>query len=209
MPRMSVSIDGAVINEFKLTSGRTTIGRRPYNDIVIENLAVSGEHAVLTLNGRDMTIEDLNSTNGTYVNGKAIKIQKLQHNDCVEIGRYKLQVIVEEGAAQAETAPPAAAGGNAQSSTPGLTLPAPARIQVIRGSAAGREVPLVKAVTTLGKPGVVVAAITQHSSGYTIALVDGPTPPTVNGQAVGRTPVQLHHNDQIDLAGTHMRFIQT
>ena len=97
MPKMIVSIDGVVIKEVQLTKDRTTLGRRPYNDIVIDNLAVSGEHAVMQMSGNDVTLEDLNSTNGTYVNGKAIKKQALQNGDTVEIGKYKIK-FVHEGA---------------------------------------------------------------------------------------------------------------
>jgi pSer/pThr/pTyr-binding forkhead associated (FHA) protein len=78
MPKMIVSIDGVVIKEVQLTKDRTTLGRRPYNDIVIDNLAISGEHAVFQMTGNEVFIEDLNSTNGTYVNGKAAKKQLLQ-----------------------------------------------------------------------------------------------------------------------------------
>ncbi len=87
MPKMIVSIDGVVIKEVQLTKDRTTLGRRPYNDIVIDNLAVSGEHAVMQMSGTDVFLEDLNSTNGTYVNGKAIKKQQLQNADTIEIGK--------------------------------------------------------------------------------------------------------------------------
>src|SRR4051794_39446219 len=95
MPKMIVSIDGVVIKEVQLTKDRTTLGRRPYNDIVIDNLAVSGEHAVLQLMGSEVYLEDLNSTNGTYVNGKAVKKQLLQNNDTVEIGKYKIKFVNE------------------------------------------------------------------------------------------------------------------
>src|SRR6188768_4502464 len=95
MPKMIVSIDGVVIKEVQLTKDRTTLGRRPYNDIVIDNLAVSGEHAVLQMMANDVYLEDLNSTNGTYVNGKAVKKQLLQNNDTVEIGKYKIKYINE------------------------------------------------------------------------------------------------------------------
>ena len=97
MPKMIVSIDGVVIKEVQLTKDRTTLGRRPYNDIVIDNLAVSGEHAVMQMSGTDVFLEDLNSTNGTYVNGKAIKKQQLQNGDTVEIGKYKIK-FVHDGA---------------------------------------------------------------------------------------------------------------
>jgi hypothetical protein len=96
MGKLVVSLDGVVIKEVQITKEKTSLGRRPYNDIVIDNLAVSGEHAHLQLVGNDVFIEDLNSTNGTYINGKAVKKQLLQHNDTVEIGKYKIKYIGEE-----------------------------------------------------------------------------------------------------------------
>ena len=97
MGKLVVSLDGVVIKEVQITKDKTSLGRRPYNDIVIDNLAVSGEHAVMQLVGTDVFIEDLNSTNGTYINGKAVKKQLLQHNDTVEIGKYKIKFLAEEG----------------------------------------------------------------------------------------------------------------
>ncbi|RZI81521.1 MAG: FHA domain-containing protein [Rubrivivax sp.] len=97
MGKLVVSLDGVVIKEVQITKDKTSLGRRPYNDIVIDNLAVSGEHAVMQLVGSDVFIEDLNSTNGTYINGKAVKKQLLQHNDTVEIGKYKIKFLAEEG----------------------------------------------------------------------------------------------------------------
>jgi len=96
MGKLVVSLDGVVIKEVQITKEKTSLGRRPYNDIVIDNLAVSGEHAQMQLVGSDVFIEDLNSTNGTYINGKAVKKQLLQHNDTVEIGKYKIKYIGEE-----------------------------------------------------------------------------------------------------------------
>src|SRR5580765_7671137 len=97
MGKLVVSLDGVVIKEVQITKDKTTLGRRPYNDIVIDNLAVSGEHAVLQMVGTDVFIEDLNSTNGTYINGKAVKKQLLAHNDTVEVGKYKIKFMVEDG----------------------------------------------------------------------------------------------------------------
>ena len=96
MGKLVVSLDGVVIKEVQITKDKTTLGRRPYNDIVIDNLAVSGEHAVLQMVGQDVFIEDLNSTNGTYINGKAVKKQLLAHNDAVEIGKYKIKYLVDD-----------------------------------------------------------------------------------------------------------------
>ena len=208
MPKMVVSIDGVVIKEVQLTKERTTLGRRPYNDLVIDNLAVSGEHAAFVLQGDTTLVEDLNSTNGTYLNGKAVRRQALAHGDTVEIGKYKIRFVAEgqdlanaaPGASQA--AIPAAAAHAAQSDEP------TASIEVLSGPAVGRMVPVVKVVTTLGKPGVAVASITRRNHGHALALVDGQAAPSLNGQPVGLEPVMLKDGDVIELAGTRMRFHQ-
>lgn len=218
MPKMIVSIDGVVIKEVQLTKDRTTLGRRPYNDIVIDNLAVSGEHAVLQMMANEVYLEDLNSTNGTYVNGKAVKKQLLQNNDTVEIGKYKIKYINEAATPgyektmiiKAGSIPPAAAPARAEGGTvasPELASLA-AAIKVLSGAAAGREVPLVKVVTTIGKPGVAVAAITKRPHGFVVAHVEGANKPTLNGAAIGAEPVTLKNGDLLELAGTQMQFVQ-
>jgi pSer/pThr/pTyr-binding forkhead associated (FHA) protein len=218
MPKMIVSIDGVVIKEVQLTKDRTTLGRRPYNDIVIDNLAVSGEHAVMQMSGTEVALEDLNSTNGTYVNGKAIKKQALQNGDTVEIGKYKIK-FVHDGVPEKQEKPMhvntgAAAQVSASApSAPAFAAPvtatgsAGALIRVVSGAAAGREVQLVKVVTTIGKPGVTVAAITRRPQGYMVALVEGAIKPTVNDVPLGTNAVELHHGDFIELAGTRMQFL--
>jgi pSer/pThr/pTyr-binding forkhead associated (FHA) protein len=226
MPKMIVSIDGVVIKEVQLTKDRTTLGRRPYNDIVIDNLAVSGEHAVLQMTGNEVYLEDLNSTNGTYVNGKAVKKQLLQNNDTVEIGKYKIKYINEAAGPAFEKTmilkagavppmPQAPAPAHAGAATTSLAHAQAAdlgqlnaAIKVLSGAAAGREVPLVKVVTTIGKPGVAVAAITKRPHGFVVAHVDGVNKPTLNGAAVGADPVTLKHGDLLELAGTQMQFVQ-
>jgi pSer/pThr/pTyr-binding forkhead associated (FHA) protein len=220
-----VSLDGVVIKEVQLTKDKTTLGRRPYNDIVIDNLAVSGEHAVLQMVGQDVYIEDQNSTNGTYINGRAVKKQLLQHNDTVEIGKYKIKYLVEDSADYEKTMVlkpgqvPAASGVRAMSTQPagmpqsnfgglGSGNVPQASIKVLSGAAAGREVALTKVVTTVGKPGVQVASITKRPGGYVFAHVEGSSRPTVNGSAVQSDPVHLKDGDVIELAGTQMQFMQ-
>jgi hypothetical protein len=227
MGKLVVSLDGVVIKEVQITKDKTTLGRRPYNDIVIDNLAVSGEHAVLQMVGSDVFIEDLNSTNGTYINGKAIKKQLLTHNDTVEIGKYKIKYLVDEGgdyektmimrpgaaAPYGQPAPHHAAGsGHAGLGAPFSAAPAPvplqaALIKVLNGAAAGREVTLTKVVTTVGKPGVQVASITKRPNGYAFAHVEGATKPSVNGMPLVGDSVPLRNGDVIELAGTQMQFI--
>ena len=221
MPKMIVSIDGVVIKEVQLTKDRTTLGRRPYNDIVIDNLAVSGEHGVLQMVGAEVYIEDLNSTNGTYINGKAVKKQQLAHNDTVEIGKYKIKYLVDDGTDYEKTmimrpgmlpplSPPARPGsaGAAVSSFGGLDAPRTASIKVLNGAAAGREVALTKVVTTVGKPGVQVASITRRPTGYNLAHVEGAVRPHINGVALVGDSVPLRNGDVIELAGTQMQFVQ-
>jgi FHA domain len=228
MGKLVVSLDGVVIKEVQIIKDKTTLGRRPYNDIVIDNLAVSGEHAVLQMVGQDVFIEDLNSTNGTYINGKAVKKQLLAHNDTVEIGKYKIKYLVEEGsdyektmimrqgAAGAPGGAPAAPSGFSQTSGLGAnsgfgSLGAnsnPAAIKVLNGAAAGREVALTKVVTTVGKPGVQVASITKRPGGYVIAHVEGSHRPAINGTPLTGDSVHLKNGDVIELAGTQMQFIQ-
>ena len=196
MPKLIVSIDGVVIKEVQLTKDRTTLGRRPYNDVVIDNLAVSGEHAVLQMSGNEIYLEDLNSTNGTYVNGKAVRKQLLQSGDFVEIGRYNIKYVSEADAAG--PVPPVADAGTGSS----------AAIKVMSGAAAGREVNLVKVVTTIGKPGVAVAAITKSHQGFVVSHVEGLDRPTLNGALIGTEPARLKNGDLLELAGTQMQFVQ-
>ena len=226
MGKLVVSLDGVVIKEVQITKDKTTLGRRPYNDIVIDNLAVSGEHAVLQMVGSDVFIEDLNSTNGTYINGKAVKKQLLAHNDTVEVGKYKIKFMVEDGTDYEKTmimkpgqmSPGAPAAAYAASGRPSGfgSMPAtsgggsigPATIRVMNGAAAGREVVLTKVVTTVGKPGVQVASITKRPTGYVLAHVEGSARPTVNSTPLAGETVSLKNGDVIELAGTQMQFVQ-
>ena len=228
MAKLVLSLDGVVIKEVQLTKDKTTLGRRPYNDIVIDNLAVSGEHAVLQMIGAEVFIEDLNSTNGTYINGKAVKKQQLRANDVIEVGKYKIKFLADEHQDYEKTMifkPGQALPGMGGAPAPALQSPSnfgsfppsgfpaqapvgPASIRVMSGAAAGREVPLTKVVTTVGKPGVQVASITKRPTGYVFAHVEGPQRPTVNGAPLGAEAVPLKHGDVIELAGTQMQFVQ-
>ena len=190
MPKVIVSMDDVVIKEVQLTKDRTALGRRPYNDIVLDNLAVSGEHAVFQMSGNDVLLEDLSSTNGTYVNGTTVKKRLLLNDDTIDIGRYKIKYTNE-----AADDPSAMAQVNAV-------------IKLLSGAGAGRQVPLVKVVTTIGKPGVAVAAITKRSLGFVVTHAEGTQPLSLNGAAIGAEPVTLKDGDLLELAGTQMQFVQ-
>lgn len=236
MPTLVISIDGAVIKEVQLTKERTTLGRRPYNDIVIENLAVSGEHAVLTITDGKVSIEDLRSTNGTYVNGRAVQKQDLLNGDLLDIGRYKIRFLdtvatdaqtpvnqdvkkslahisEEADSDYAKLSSPSGFGeiSSFASTIQGALSALPERHAVIRmltGSLAGKEVPLFKVVTTLGKPGVAIASITQKPHGFVLTQLEGKSEDLkLNGQVVGPLSVPLLNGDTVELAGSSMRFV--
>lgn len=276
MAKLILSLDGQLIKEFTLSKERTTIGRKPHNDIQIDNLAVSGEHAIIMTILNDSFLEDLGSTNGTLVNGQPVKKHFLQSSDTVEIGKYKLKYMNEAPASlsQAEfektmvlRAPAAAApkqevrnltdtqtnlqatpnlsdavanaqpaaGAAAASAAPTASAPsskpavspaaspqpgqpaAPAAaatttvqgigtIQILSGPNAGKELPLSKPLTTLGKPGVQVAVIAKRPQGYFITHVEGANFPVVNGKTLDAQAHQLGDHDIIELAGVKMEF---
>lgn len=217
MSKLVISLDGAVVREAAISKEKTTLGRRPYNDIVIDNLAVSGEHAMFHLLGSEVYIEDLKSTNGTYVNGAAVKRQRLVHEDVIEVGKYKVKFLAE-----GQTSPPQEEGEEKDwrgfVTVPGSDLglcsaPTPlqtqASIRVLNGAAAGREVELTKDRTTLGKPGVQVAAIDKRGGSFVLTHVEGAQRPTVNGAPVSGDGLSLRNGDVIELAGTRMQFSNT
>jgi pSer/pThr/pTyr-binding forkhead associated (FHA) protein len=280
MAKLILSLEGSVIREIPLDKERVTIGRRPQNDIQIENLAVSGEHACIVTILNDSFLEDLGSTNGTLVNGNPIKKHILQNNDVVEIGKYKMKYVVEAATGQgaqddfertmvmksmpgrpaaprpaavpaspptgapkpaaAAVAPPtsgpkpaaapaspptgapkpaAAAVAPPTTSAPRPAAPAAAAqkpaaaeaqplaaLQLLTGPNAGKEIDLVKNLTTLGKPGVQVAVITRRPQGYFITHVEGVVFPVLNGKSIDSQARQLNDHDVIELAGVKMEF---
>ncbi len=252
--KLILSMDGAVIREYPLNKERMTIGRKAHNDIVIDNLAVSGEHAAVVTIMHDSFLEDLDSTNGLEVNGVPTKKHFLQNNDVIEIGKHRLKYINDQitqttsadfertmvmrgPASQAGAAKPGAmktpakpAAGEAVERTgkfdaslsakaaapatpPAASRPAGqgdsgkvAAVQILTGPNAGKELELVKNLTTLGKPGLQVAVLTRRPQGFFITHVEGASFPLVNGQALTNQAHQLNDHDVIELAGIKMEF---
>jgi len=188
VPKITVSFQGVVVQEMPLTQERTAIGRRPYNAVVMDDPTVSGEHAVFLLADGGVTLEDLGSTNGTRLNGQAVQQRQPLHNgDIVEIGGYQIR-FVHAGA------------GNGMASS--------AVLRVIAGPSIGREVPLTKVVTTMGKPGIALATITRRQGGFLLALAEGKHILSLNGTPVTNEPVRLKSGDRIALANTEVEFVQ-
>jgi len=221
--KLILSMDGLVLKEIGLSKERMTIGRRPNNDIQIDNLAISGEHAAVLTILDDSFLEDLNSTNGTLVNGQPVKKHFLKNGDVVELGKYKLKYIVEaarpaemgydknaappdEDAIQVEQ-PPAPQNPTASHvAAAAVEAPALAAIQVLNGANAGRELDLTKTLTTLGKPGRQVAVIARRPQGYFITHVEGASFPTLNGRTLDAQAHALNDHDVIEIGGIKMEF---
>jgi len=245
--KLILSMDGAVLKEYLLNKERMTIGRKAHNDVVIDNLAVSGEHAAIVTILNDSFLEDLDSTNGVMVNGAQVKKHFLQNNDVIEIGKYKLKYLNDQPSqttaadfertmvlrGPAKPQPPAAAAsqpvtetqprapqpaqieatgkfatmGDTTAQQPVVSGAGPsAAVQILTGPNAGKELELVKNLTTLGKPGLQVAVLTRRPNGYFITHVEGASFPVLNGAQLDEHPHQLKDHDIIELAGIKMEF---
>ncbi len=248
MARLILSLDGQVLAEYNMSKERYTIGRLPDNDVRIDNPAVSGHHSLIINILNDSFLEDLNSTNGTYVNGKLIKKHALQHGDTITIGHHQLRFVDQQATEvdqdefektmvippsqqnvrsldEAQKAVEKAVGGSrggaaartfteTAASDKAAAPPAlpTAKLQVLSGAFAGRELELTKALTTLGRPGIQVAAITRRAEGYYVVHVESGKEgdyPRVNGESIGSQARKLNDNDVLQLAGVKMGFFVT
>ncbi len=240
MAKIILSMDGFTLKEIPLTKERTAIGRKAHNDIQIDNLAISGEHAVIVTIFNDSFLEDMGSTNGTVVNGQSVKKHFLQNSDVIELGKYRLKyvnevpqqasatdfektMILRPGTIKAATeqaATPDAKPGDSppmfQPTPPPAAKPVPPQqevaapplgaIQLLSGTNSGREMELTKNLTTLGKPGVQVVAISRRPQGYFIAHVEGARFPVVNGKTLDTQAHPLKDHDIIEVSGIKMEF---
>ncbi|MCH6573044.1 MAG: FHA domain-containing protein [Proteobacteria bacterium] len=247
-PKLFLTYNGRSLREIDIDRPRLLIGRSDHNDLCVNSRYISRHHALFIRRGRTTFLMDLNSTNGTYVNGKLIKKHALQNGDVITVGHHQLKfgdddvteadqddfektmvihpssqsedvirnvnVAVDEVAAAVPvTGKPIPMPSEDHSSTqtpeaaPATALPK-ARIQVLSGQFAGREMELTKALTTLGRPGIQVAAITRRAEGYFIVNVDPGTKgyPKVNEESIGPKARQLKDNDVVELAGVKMGF---
>lgn len=229
MGKLIISDGQGQQREVALDKERLTIGRHPDNDVALDDKAVSGRHAAIITILRDSFLEDLNSTNGTVVNGRAITKHPLSHGDEIVLGRHRLRyegepaqdededdfektMILKPGqfGAAFDAQVDQAAGAAAPTPAPAAVKPPLAKLRVASGPNAGKELELVKALTTIGRPGIQVAAITRRADGYYIVQVGGSgggQHPQVNGENIGSKARKLGHLDTIELVGTTMTFM--
>ncbi len=192
MAKIIILRDNQIVQEVELVRDRMTIGRKPHNDIVIPHSAASGEHAALTSSIDGVFLEDLRSTNGTYVNGERIVKCLLEDHDVIVVAKSQIEFIAGPRAAPA--------------SVPQTAAPLHAMIEVKVGPNAGKKLTLDKPVSTIGRPGVQVIAITRQGDGFYCAYVDGHRAPLLNGRPMGKTAQPLSHGDAIEIVGGSLLF---
>jgi pSer/pThr/pTyr-binding forkhead associated (FHA) protein len=196
MAKISVTLEGAILQEIPINKPKVTIGRRPNNDVVLNHLAISGNHAVIELQMNDCYLEDLSSTNGTQVNGQPVRRHFLQNGDVISLAKYLIKFESDSKL-------------NGESSQISGTVFAPVKhafVKVLNGSNAGRQLILSKELTTLGSPGVQVATITRTNNTYFLTHVEGAKPTLVNHVAIGNKVLELKQGDLIDMSGTQLMF---
>jgi len=189
--RLVLSFGDLVLRSIPILKDSITIGRRPYNDVALDDLTVSGEHAVIMTIDGERTIKDLNSRNGTQVNGLPIQSRRLEHADLIEVGIYRLRYLVERRPAPATSADPACA-------QPVL--------EWLSGPDRGREQRLDRPIVSITGGADQVAALSRRRNGYFLTHVEGLAFPLVNGESIGLVSHALADGDLIELAGTMMRF---
>ena len=228
MTRLILSLDGSVLKEFSLVKERTSIGRRPHSDIHIDNLAISGEHAVIISTLGDDFLQDLDSTNGTFVNGQAIKKHLLVDGDVIGLGKYRLKYFSEtttltrrsdvqealrreaDSRVEVRLAAPDAGvarrpAGEAVHTGSGSEPPL-AQLELLNGSNTGQILQLTKARSVIGKPAVLAVAIDRRPGGYFLCHLGGEGSVLLNGQTLEAPETALADQDVIELAGVRMAF---
>jgi len=202
MAKLVISLNGMNVRDYALDKGRITVGRNSHNDIVLNEPVVSGEHAAIQLEG-GASVTDLDSTNGTYVNGRLITKQPLQHNDVIAIGSHELRFVDESVQDFAATVvlqqeDEAAAAGQAA-------------LKILNGPRKGEVMAITKQRTALGKPGVQVAVIMQKGKGYQLLPIElkGKAITTrLNGRQLESIAEPLDVGDVIEIADVRLEFIR-
>jgi hypothetical protein len=227
MAKLVLSLDGDMLGHHFIAQDRFSIGRKPHNDMHIDDSSVSKEHAVILTIGNDQVLEDLGSTNGTLVNGNIIRKHILQNNDVIEIGRYQIRYMNQKaqpgmdfdrtlmmapihrqrkahGNAETQDVEPAdKALSVARAANANFPL---GGVKVLEGAHAGQTLELSRPLATFGKSGVQVAVINRRPHGYTITHVEGRKRPLVNLRPIDEKSHALQEGDQIEVGGEKLVF---
>lgn len=204
MSKVILMYNKKVLDQFELSQGDTKIGRRPGSDIVVDNMAVSGEHANIFTIGDDSFIQDLGSTNGTFVNNKRVTKHHLKHGDVITIGKHTLSYVNEEQAKPADDfaktviISPPSAGEDAGARSK-------AALYVLSGPNSGKRIEVSKRITNLGSAGKRSGIITRNNEGFVLDA-GADESPKLNGRPIPKGGVKLKNGDVVEVAGTRLQF---
>jgi pSer/pThr/pTyr-binding forkhead associated (FHA) protein len=187
-PKLLLSTASQHLRQIVIDKPRLTIGRRPYNNIMLDDLTVSGEHALLLTRAGASVIEDLRSRNGTLVNDEPVIQRALLDGDRIEIGIYRLQYVIEPLIPEGDRPPEWAC------------------VEALSGDAIGKVIAIDRAIVSLSNASGQVAVIARRKNGFFITHLEGTTFPLVNGESTGLISRLLRDDDLIELAGTIFRF---
>ena len=216
MPKLILTLEGAVIREYSIDKDSISIGRKHGNDIQLNDLTISGRHTLVTKVSDNIFIDDLGSTNGTLLNGARIAKSKLHHSDVIQIGNYQFTFFSHEEEdyeptmflrAEIEDTKIIDTKQKATTENTGTKLGA---VKVLSGPLKDKILELRKAFNTLGFNGSKMAIIARNASNYTISAIqnkDSINIAMVNGRDIPVDPVELKQNDIIELANTKIEFI--
>jgi pSer/pThr/pTyr-binding forkhead associated (FHA) protein len=220
--KLTLSFKGKLLKYFPLREGETLIGSDPGCTVFVDSLAIQPHHALLTLHGDTAILRDLDTTDGTFVNGTRISGEHtLKNGDDIRVGKHNLKltlepatesdapeeivltpVPLEEEMAEEEEAGPAETGQPEQVSSP---VRRHAFLQILNGQNMGKTISLKRNLMNLGKPGVQLAVIAHRNDGFYLSHLEG-APTRVGDQAIGDKAWQLHDGDIIQIGNVRMLF---
>jgi FHA domain len=207
MGKLVIKHQGRLIDEVNLKLGEMRIGRLPSCDIVLHDGAVSGEHAVVKTVGVKSSIQDLDSTNGTFIENKQIKLHELRHGETIIIGGhsllYRSDLNLDSPMVPKHRQAPSPPANNQEQTT---VLMAFAQLLAVQGVNKGKRVPLIKETVVLDNPGKNPARIYRTAEGYLLDAAAGPGEPRVNDKPVPHGGQLLEKGDIIEVAGTKFQF---
>lgn len=210
-----LSENGRLRAEIPLGRERLRIGRRPYNELVLDDLTVSGEHALIQIRPEGCLIRDLKSRNGTHVNGRPVVECLLAEGDCIDIGVYRLRLaqageVARDGApggGQAFAQAAVSAGPRVDGAPAAVaTMATTPLLEYLTGPYAGITQRIDRNIVRVGNGDAQVAVIARRRSGYFMTHLEGMAMPVVNGVAIGPAASPLADGDLIELAGAQIRF---
>lgn len=222
MSKLTLSFKGKLLKYFPLSEGETIIGSDPSCSVFVDSLAIQARHASLILSGETAVLRDLDTPDGTYVNGARISgDHNLKSGDDIRVGKHNLTVTLEPAIASDDEpeeiilapvpleeempeAPAETQGADAEQET--IHAPRHAFLQILNGQNMGKTISLKRNLMNLGKPGVQLAVIAHRNDGFFLSHLEGDTPTRVGDTAIGDKAWPLHDGDIIQIGNVRMQF---